>query len=219
MWGTVKLRKIFKYPKRLKKIFMKDLRYLVLTLYSRFFPLLYILENTLKTGIFSIIEKELGKEWFIVQLNDNSNDPLFKAEITQIINRKPRNYVITPELLKEESGLGLWVEFFNPRIYKLSKGRPIKVFTGLPREIKRVDIYKRLITVKEFRNQLVHSRFPLIKSAGDLIRLDETEEIYAVLLQLIHWLGESPLMTLDQFKQDAGEIRSLLLMTSKTKAI
>lgn len=190
---------------------MTDLRSLVLTLYSSFFPAFYVLEKALKTEIFSVIEKDLGEEWFLVQLNDSVNDPLFKAEIAQILQRKPKRYTLTPELLREESGLGIWVEFFNPRIYRLSKGRPVKIFRSLPKGIKRVDIYRRLLMVKNFRNLLVHSRFPLITTEEDLVYLDETEETYRILLQLIEWLGEPPIITLEQFRQECRQIRGLLI--------
>ncbi|MGN6417049.1 MAG: hypothetical protein ACTHMC_06140, partial [Pseudobacter sp.] len=115
------------------------------------------------------------------------------------------------ELLREESGLGIWVEFFNPRIYKLSKGRPVKIFRKLPKDIKRVDIYRRLVRVKEFRNLLVHSRFPLITTEADIGYLEEMKEIYSILLQLIDWLGETPAITLEQFNEEGRQIRSLLM--------
>lgn len=188
----------------------KDIKFLVLTLYSRFLPLFYILENSLKNRIFKVIEEELSKNWFLAQLDNKNNDPLFRTEISLILNRKPKNYRLSPEKLKVESGLGLWVEFFNPRVYKLAKGRPIKIFSQLPKNIKRGDIYQRLMKIKDFRNLLVHSRIPIINDVSYLSYLNEIQDNYKILLELLEWMGETILLSLNQFEQEADEIRNLL---------
>jgi hypothetical protein len=156
------------------------------------------------------METELGKNWFLTQMDKSVNDPLFKSEISLILNRKPKNYHLTPEKLIAESGLGLWVEFFGTRVYKLAKGRPIKIFSHLPAGIKRVDIYKRLNRVKDFRNLLVHSRIPLISDKSQLNYLKEIQENYKILIELIVWMGESPVLSQEQFEQEADDIRALL---------
>jgi hypothetical protein len=186
----------------------KNIKFLVLTLYSRFLPLFYILESSLKNRIFKVIEDELSKSWFLTQLDNANNDPLFRTEISLILNRKPRNYQLSPEKLVVESGLGLWVEFFSPRVYKLAKGRPIKIFPYLPKNIKRSDIYQRLMKIKDFRNLLVHSRVPIINDEFSLNYLNEIQENYKTLLELLEWIGETTPLNLNQFEQEADEIRN-----------
>jgi len=188
----------------------KDIKHLVLILYSRFLPLFYLLEISLKERIFKVIEEELSKNWFLTQLDNTNNDPLFRSEISLIMNRKPKTFKLSPEKLMIESGLGLWVEFFNPRIYKLAKGRPIKIFHHLPKNIKRADIYKRLVKVKDFRNHLVHSRIPLVTDGSYVNYLNEIQDNYKILLELLEWIGEMAPLSLNQFEQEADEIRSLL---------
>ena len=192
----------------------RDIRSLVLILYSRFFPAFYILESVLKNKLFNLIGEELGDNWFQVQLNDDTNDQLFKAEINLIKNRKPSNYVITPQKLLLESGFGLWVEFFNSRIYKLAKGRPIKIFSKLPKNIKRANIYQYLIKVKDFRNLLVHSRLPLINEASGAKELDSILDHYRMLMELLEWIDEVPVFSLEEFENEINIIRNLLLSKS-----
>lgn len=183
-------------------------RDLILTLYSRFLPAYYILEYNLKIKLFNIVKDDLGNAWFQTQLNDTTNDPLFKAEIDLIKKRKPRGYRLSTEKLVYESGFGLWVEFFNNRVYRLAKGRPIKIFEHLPKHIKRADIYQRLIKVKEFRNLLVHARVPLIADKSEIPLLDNILDNYKILLELLSWLGEMPVFSLAQFEHELNEIKN-----------
>ena len=211
MWGNTNIGKFMNQAKKVKESRpQKDINSLVLTLFSRFMPGFYLLESTLKNRIFAVITEELGENWFIAQLENTNNDLLFRAEIDSILRRKPKKYKLSPEKLLLESGLGLWVEFFNNRIYKLAKGRPIKIFPNLPNHIKRAHIYQRLLKVKDFRNLLVHSRVPLITDKSNLKYLDEIQSNYKMLLELLEWIGEKPVFSLAQFEQEAAEIRTFL---------
>src|SRR5687768_14250951 len=140
----------------------KKLAELSLSVYSSFFPAFYLLEFTLKNKIYQLLKEELGNDWFNEQLKEEKVNSLFSAEQELIQKRKPKNFKVFDNALFHEAGFGFWVEFFNPRIYKLSKGRPIKIFTQLPNGIKRKNLYEKLIKVKDFRNRLYHSRIPLI---------------------------------------------------------
>jgi len=114
--------------------------------------------------------------------------------------------------LFHEAGFGFWVEFFNPRIYKLSKGRPIKIFTQLPNGIKRKNLYEKLIKVKDFRNRLYHSRIPLITEKSHEAYINESVENYEILLELLSWL-DSPsrdFLNLSDFKERTNKMKLLL---------
>jgi hypothetical protein len=193
----------------------KKLTKLSLSLYSSFFPGFYLLELTLKNKLFHLLKEEISKDWFTEQLKMENEDTLFSAEREIILRRKPKNFTLTDNGLLLESGFGFWVEFFNNRVYKLSKGRPIKIFTQLPKGIKRKDIYERLVKLKEFRNRLYHSRIPLITEKAQAKCISEAQENYEMLLELLHWL-DSPnydLFDLSHFVKQVNQIKSLLELT------
>lgn len=190
----------------------KKLTTLSLSLYSSFFPGFYLLEFTLRNKLFELIKVELGADWFVEQLNTEKENILFTAESELIMKRKPKNFMLSDNGLLLESGFGFWVEFFNNKVYKLSKGRPIKIFTQLPKEIKRKDLYGKLIKVKKFRNRLYHSRIPPITEKTHVRYIDEALENYEVLLQLLQWLdiANHDIFKLSHFEKKVNKIKSLL---------
>jgi len=167
----------------------KELTSLSLALYGSFYPAFYLLEITLKTRLFNLVQEKLGENWFSKQLEVSEKDSLFRQELEQIKRRKPKGFKVKAEGLLVESGLGFWVEFFNKRVYKLTKGIPILIFTNLPAEVKRKEIYAKLDNVKEIRNQLVHFRIPPITQSADLKYLDQLQKAVGDLTALLAWLN------------------------------
>ncbi len=169
-----------------------QLLYNLLQFYASFFPGIYLLEFTLKNRIYQGLKDKLGSDWFTRKLADAQNDPLFAQEKEYIIRRKSAGFEVTDEGLKVESGLGFWVEFFNRRLYKETKGVPIAIFKMLPKEIKRKDIYTRLERIRQLRNQLVHSRIPLNSSASHSRHLERMLETAKDLRDIFQWFGDIP---------------------------
>lgn len=127
-------------------------------------------------------------------------------------NANIAKYKVSDNVLFLEAGFGFWVEFFNPRIYKLSKGRPIKIFTQLPNGIKRKNLYEKLSKVKDFRNRLYHSRIPPVTEKSHEEYIDECVENYEILLELLSWI-DSPnrdFFNLSHFKEKTNRMKSLL---------
>jgi hypothetical protein len=190
----------------------KKLTELSLSVYSFFFPAFYLLEFTLKNRIYYLLKDELGDDWFKEQLNKGNINSLFSAEAELIQKRKPKNFKVSDNALFLEAGFGFWVEFFNPRIYKLSKGRPIKIFTQLPNGIKRKNLYERLIKVKDFRNRLFHSRIPLVTEKSHEAYISESVENYEILFELLSWLDNPnrDFLNLSDFKEKTNKMKLLL---------
>jgi hypothetical protein len=191
---------------------IKKLTELSLSVYSSFFPAFYLLELTLKNKIYQLLKEELGNDWFKERLKEEKVNSLFSAETELIQKRKPKNFKVSDNVLFLEAGFGFWVEFFNPRIYKLSKGRPIKIFTQLPKEIKRKNLYEKLIKVKDFRNRLYHSRISLITEKSHEVYINESVENYEILLDLLSWLDNPnrDFLKLSDFKDKTNEMKLLL---------
>jgi len=165
---------------------------LSLQMYAAFYPRFYLLESTLKNRLFNLLKRKLGEDWFTKQLNNPQIDPLFSQEQQYINMRKPKGFLLKDTGLLVESGMGFWVEFFNRRLYKVTKGLPISIFENLPKDIKRRDIYLKLDRVKNLRNFLFHSRIPAITKSADLKILDDIINIAKDLENLLEWLGNLP---------------------------
>ncbi|NII26817.1 hypothetical protein HB364_17135 [Pseudoflavitalea sp. X16] len=168
-----------------KKEKNNKLLHLSLGLYATFYPKYYLLETTLKNRLYYLVKQRLGESWFDDQLNSSKNDTVFKLEADVILRRKPKGFVLKDKGLLVESGLGIWVEFFNRNLYKELKGVPILIFPKLPPDIKRKELYKQLSKVKELRNQLFHYRIPPATKSTDVnILIDVNND----LMNLLQWL-------------------------------
>lgn len=176
-------------PKKSKNIVKLELA--SLELFAAFYPKFYLFELTVKNRLYTLINNELGQDWFTAQLSDKANR-IFSQEKELIEKRKPANFNLSGKGLLIEAGLGLWVEFFNRPLFKLTKGMPIHIFTNLPKKVKRKDIYKKMGSVKELRNLLYHSRIAPIITSGDLIKLERIMQTARDLEDVLNWLGEFP---------------------------
>lgn len=183
-----------------------------LTLYATFYPKYYLLEANMKKGIYENIKRELGNDWFSEQISAVEPDSVFSAEIAAILRRKPNNFQLKDYGLLVESGLGFWVEFFNKRLYKSTKGVTMSLFPSRPKEIKRKDIYKKLDLVKNFRNELFHSRITIIQDPSQLQILDDLVEIDQTLTCLLTWMEVSglPKNLSVTFEKEVHKIRQLV---------
>lgn len=159
-----------------------------LNLYATFYPKYYLLETTLKNRLYTLVKQQLGESWFADQLTSSSKDSIFKLEESLILRRKPKGFVLKDNGLLVESGFGIWVELFNRQLYKELKGVPILIFTKLPSNIKRKELYQLLSKVKELRNQLFHYRIPPVVDVVQLKDIDKLVEVNNDLMHLLQWL-------------------------------
>ena len=163
---------------------------LSLEVFAGFFPAFYILETNLKRRLYNQIKNKKGDNWFADQLQ--SRNTLFTEERDYILRRKPKNFKLKEEGLLVESGLGFWIEFFNKEIYKETKGAPIGIFNNLPTEVKRKAVYKKLDSIREFKNLMAHSRLSLVISKSDLNMLAMLRIYPNDLETVLNWFGGLP---------------------------
>jgi|GEM_PF-2440450 hypothetical protein len=176
---------------------------LSLNVYGSFYPKLYLLETTLKKRLFEVVKNKLGEDWFNIRINSPVNNSVFKTEADNILRRKPKGFALKDKGFLVESGLGIWVEFFNRALYKEMKGVPIAIFYELPPNIKRKELYQKLNSVKEMRNQLVHNRLLPITEPQHLQIIERLLEANKDLTDLLQWLGFSK-SQLDSRKFEKG---------------
>lgn len=199
--------------KKKPKISNKDrLLHLSLDLYATFYPKYYLVETLLKNRLFQLFKEKLGSTWFTMQINSSDEHNLIKQEAEFILQRKPKGFLLNEKGFLIEVGLALWVEFFSREFYKNAKGLPIHIFHQLPPNIKRKDLYQKLNSVKDLRNQLFHYRLLPITEPEQLKYLDELINTNNTLMDLLTWL-DAPIsgLTLNEFESKAAEIRALLV--------
>lgn len=168
-----------------------ELTMLSFGLFASFHLKFYYLETNLRLKLFNLLKNQLGTDWFAHQLNQENKDTLFKREAELIRQRKRKDFVVKDSTLLAEASLGFWVEFFNPRIYKATRGVPIQIFSHLPSQVKRKDLYRMLHLVKDLRNKIVHHRYPTFISKRETKYLEEIGFADEALTQLLQWLGVS----------------------------
>ncbi len=175
-----------------KNVKKEDLEHLSYQLFASFLPGFTLLEVTLKNRLFQAIKNNLGEDWFNQQLVSAEKDNLFNQEKKLILLRKRKTFTLSDNGLLVESGLGLWVEFFNRPLYKQTKGVPISIFKNLPAAMKRKDIYIRLLKIKDLRNRLFHSRIPPITATGQVTLLNMILLTAKEIEEVLTWLGGLP---------------------------
>ena len=86
---------------------------------------------------------------------------------------------------------GFWTALFDNTHYKILAGRPIKIFSKLPKGANRNLINNKLIMIREFRNRIYHYE-PVIfekDSSGNIIfSTKQTELIYKDIQDFFIWL-------------------------------
>jgi hypothetical protein len=92
-----------------------------LELFAGFYPKFYLFELSLKNRLYTLLNKELGSDWLSTPLS-NSDNNVFAQEKELILRRKRAGFSLSAKGLLVESGLGLWVEFFNRPLYKSCSG-------------------------------------------------------------------------------------------------
>ena len=104
------------------------------------------------------------------------------------------------------------MELFNRETYKHLKGVPIKAFEYRPAAIKRNDIYRVFKNVKDFRNDIVHSRLPLgQKKEMDLLLLKRLQQADQEIRMLISYINPSALRLLpNNFDKKIWEIEKIV---------
>jgi hypothetical protein len=139
--------------------------YKLLQLLSAFYPRLYLLESLLRERNVNLFIDHFGTKWLtdsnIIHLTELK---LFNDEISLIGKRKKRSYKITESGFVNEASFGFWVELYNRNNFKFLKGIPIKIFIDLPVGMKRNNIYRILIDIKEFRNNFYHHRLNFVNN-------------------------------------------------------
>ncbi len=169
-----------------------------------FHPLLGLFEVVLRNNINTILENYFNdSDWIINQKGGFMNDPsltyrqkqtgkkitndFLKNEVLKIEKKlRSRGIAITSGKIIAEQTFGFWTDLFAVHHYRLLKGKPIQIFTALPPNTNRNNIFGKLTKIRKFRNRIYHYE-PICFSSSQ-IDFKETVEVYQHLIQLFTWL-------------------------------
>jgi len=144
--------------KRTIKLYKANLR-----LAQAFHPLLGIVEVVIRNRLNDVISAHFtDPDWIINQksgfMSDPSISPFLRNEIAKIeIRLKKRGIAITSGKIISELPFGFWSELFERNQYKLLLGKPIQIFTHLPSETGRKEIFASLNSIRTLRNRINHN--------------------------------------------------------------
>jgi len=181
-----------------------------------FYPLLTILEISLRNSIDNFYSNYFSDpNWMRNQKNYFMSDPLLwgndymKRKVTEAENKHGTN--ITHGRIIAEQTFGVWVCFFQKSYYKTLSGSSIRVFQNLPPEIKRRNIYKRLDSIRMFRNRIYHYEPICFKEHNNInyFNLEKTILNYTYILEVMNWISEE----LVQMVSDLDDVQYELLRT------
>jgi hypothetical protein len=185
-----------------------------------FHPLLGLFEVVLRNNINDILENHFNdSDWIINQKSGFMNDStltyqqkhtgrkitndFLKNEVLKI-EKKLRNksIAITSGKIIAEQTFGFWTDLFAVHHYRLLRGKPIQIFTALPANTNRNNIFDQLTKIRKFRNRINHNE--PICFLGSKIDFKETIEVYQYIIQLFTWIDPqliSVIKDLDEVQQ------------------
>lgn len=146
-----------------------------LTLSQAFLPLLTIVEVAVRNSINTVLEKHFGDaEWIISQkagfMSDASltyfdkrtgnqkTNRFLKTEVERAEHRlAKRGESVTAGKVIAEQNFGFWTDLYSTHHYKLLRGAPVRIFTGLPAAHGRKEVFDALTRIRIFRNRIYHN--------------------------------------------------------------
>ncbi|HAK75530.1 MAG TPA: hypothetical protein DCM71_01130 [Runella sp.] len=169
-----------------------------------FHPLLGILEVILRNGINDVLTLHFSDpNWIVNQKSGFMSDPsltlidkrtgqkktndFLKREVNKAEQRlRKTGTTITSGKIIAEQTLGFWTDLFEAHHYKLLKGKPIQIFSNIPKGYGRKDINNALTKIRRFRNRINHNE--PICFAGNSINFTLTIEIYDSIIDVLSWI-------------------------------
>lgn len=192
-----------------------EIQLVVIQLYMIFYEKLYILETLLKTKLAQIIRTKFGQSWFNDQIQNSDRIPLISLELILIKRRRKNGFKIDETVLFNEAHFGFWIEFFSKDVYKILKGVPIKIFSDLPKNLKRKSIYSCLSEIKELRNDIYHHKNIFVNGSKTLMdNINSIQKIHDDINLFIHLL-DSSYSTYTQLKKIDTVLRKVQRVYSK----
>ena len=91
-----------------------------------------------------------------------------------------------------EVTLGFWTSLFERKQYRVLRGQPIQIFSGLPSGIGRADIANDLTSIRTFRNRMSHNQ-PICFS-GNRYDCQAAGAVHQKVKEILSWL-DSEILT------------------------
>ncbi len=178
-----------------------ELYKLNLELSQSFYPYLSLCEVALRNSINSVLVNYFNDpEWIKAQnryggfIDDlaKGGDSYLQRALEQVdyhfkIRNRRSNVPLNQDRFISEVSIGFWTRFFKPNHYKILKGRPIQIFTKLPRKTKRGFINSKLQNIEDFRNRVYHNE-AICFSSTQQVNLSMPKKAYEDICSIIEWI-------------------------------
>lgn len=100
----------------------------------------------------------MGKQSQELKRNDFLKREVLKAEQKlKMKYLKTSSISITSGNIIAEQSFSFWTNFFEAHHFKILKGKPIQIFSNLPRGVGRKEIFQKLNAIRQFRNRINHN--------------------------------------------------------------
>ena len=106
-----------------------------------------------------------------------------------------------------EVTLGFWTSLFERKQYRVLRGQPIQIFSGLPSEIGRADVANDLTSIRTFRNRMSHNQ-PICFTGNDY-DCSTASEVYNRMKTILLWLDPEITTWLAQVDAVTQQIKAM----------
>jgi hypothetical protein len=179
-----------------------------------FHPLLSLFEVILRNQINSRLSRHFGdNDWILNQRTGFMSDGtlrkggfFLKKQVNLTESRLIKDGgAVNSEKVIAALNFGFWTALFDTQHYKLLKGKPIRIFTELPPNKHRKDIFVSLTTIREFRNRINHNEPICFKNKT--IDFTNTVHAYKALRKTLKWINPNLLSLIKEFDSVLEEIK------------
>jgi hypothetical protein len=185
-----------------------DLYKLNISVSKSFYPLLSIIEITLRNRIYFVLSKKSSSNWTEIF----EKHPLLIADIENsknyILKRKEQ---LNDGKLLAELTFGFWTKIFNSR-YEVDLWKPLRlVFSNMPKkERQRRNISAPLNKIRDFRNRVFHYE-PIIWNVNELNKIKQ--KCY----KLLEWLDQDLPSFVNELENIDNELQKLKELYDKNQ--
>lgn len=184
---------------RAKKLYEANLKII-----QAFHPMIGVLEVVLRNRLNDILAAYFtDPDWIINQkagfmvassltyvhrrTGTTRHNRYLKSEVERAEKRmRKAGVTITSGKVISEQTLGFWTDLFEVHHYKILKGRPIKIFAGLPPGYGRKEVCDELNIIRIFRNRINHNE-PVCFN-GNTIDFTKAQEVHQSVLNILSWI-------------------------------
>lgn len=169
-----------------------------IALSQQLYGVIGIFEVILRNSVDRHMINRLGNEWLeeaiapggYLEINSGCQDAYHSVQ--EAIQKLANAY--THDRLISRLTLGFWTYQFATKEFAAAGSTLLEIFLKRPFGTRQKQVFKTLIKINDIRNRIAH--YEPLCFEGNIISVDRTERRYALILELLEWLGCNPQLLL-----------------------